>query len=527
MDFLSKVKQIFKKTSLDDDLRSQIENILSGQAKLPAFRALHHTMREIEKRDVLASFFRPPFYHWKSLLGKEEREQLAVRCRVLSNHTDALTSLDHIRIYGLLLRLQGPVEAEVQAFNEVIESLDSIETLDDELLNELLIILVAESKFPRVRQYVLKALERTTINSQLRELYCDLYFQSIYNSIASHVFKDTFDDTHRKLLSDALELCEMYLGATSPHLNHYRAIIECTEKRHEESVRWLCRPDSKEGYFSQFFRAGFNVKTPEDMRAFAEAPVGETEHLKINMRHTGARDCTLVSCNKVYYSMYFKNFAESFAIKNPKGTLHLHAINFEVDEDALQTIEDEFGIYINFTEDSTDLDVLNPDIMKGYCAGARYMYVPQYLDIYDEILITDIDGVLKLSHQDVWSGREGRILLSTLILDPARAANFVFWSNIGAGATGIPATKEGRLFAKIFSHYLFTRFVECQKRGERFFFSDQVGLLLSLMFMNFDSEVFMKMPQLFAQPAADRVVNRGRAKKDAQSKLLEGMREAE
>ena len=523
MNFLDRLKRFFGHETLDEKLQNQIDYILTADAELTAFRDLHTTLKAIEQRDVLGDFFRPPFYFWKQRFEKDTKQQLALKCREIAS-TRKIGFQDQLVLYGLLMRLQGTSEEERAALHAALSVEESILSLDDDLLHDLIIILFAEGQFAAVRKYTLQALERKSTPAVRRELYCDLYFHGIYNSIAPAVFQNTFGNTEQDVLQEALKLCGGFLGADSPHLRHYRAIIACTEKKLDEAVALMVSAGSKKGYFTQFFRAGFNVKTPDEMRAFAEGVTAGSDHLRMGLRHEGTEGCTLVSCNYGYYSMYFRNFAESFSIQNPKGVLHLHAIDFPVDEDVLDKLEAEFDIRINYTEDATDLGALSPDVLQGYCAGARYMYLPEYLNVYNRILVTDIDGILKLSHGDVWHGREDKVLLSTVILNQARKANFVFWSNIGAGATGIPATEEGRMFAKIFSGYLRQRYRECRELGERFFFSDQVGLLLTLMFVGFDGP-FLKMPQLFEQSGSSQAVNRGRAKKEAQSKLLETMRE--
>ncbi len=130
---------------------------------------------------------------------------------------------------------------------------------------------------------------------------------------------------------------------------------------------------------------------------------------------------------------------------------------------------------------------------------------------------------------DVWKPKDGSlrdhaIMIYSLVPDDNRRGHFAFWQNIGAGAFAIAANSENLKFGAALSGYLQSRFDICQRTGGRFFFTDQVGLLLATLAFNGECTI-VRMPQIFSQSSDTRGQQRGQAKKDAQEKLLEKLRQ--
>jgi len=508
--------------SLDDLLKDQLLELTSEKAEFSGFLALSKTCRAIERRDVIGSYFRVPYYAWKSRLKKEDRLKLLQNLRAAAKHHD-LTDHDLVIYTGLVARLLGLSEEERNSFNLYQRQLTSVATFDASHLFEFMLVLYAERDRAAVKKFTALALERPDLTPWQRELYCDFHMEVSYQLIATHIFQNNLEPAHLADLYSAYNLVLAQLGADSPHMPHYQGLIACVEKRMDDAVSLFASDKVGQAYRSQFFRAGANIVSLKHLEALAASPCAVTGSLTFGMRNKTIKSCTLISCNAVYFYMYAEGFVESFSIHNPGGLVHIHAVDFEPEEDRIEAMEKAYGVHINITLDRQPLGDLSPDLMKGYCAGARYMYLPAYLERYDRVIITDVDGVLNTSQQAVWQASDASVLLSTLFMEPDRRAHFVFWSNIGAGATGLRADDGGRAFAHMIGAYLLERFVVCQKEGGRFFFSDQVGLLLSLLALK-AKYGFARMPALFDQSGSNKSAGRGKAKKDAQEALLHGMR---
>ncbi|PCI63349.1 MAG: hypothetical protein COB37_05150 [Kordiimonadales bacterium] len=521
---LKKAGKLFQKSeySSDKKIDDQIEQLSSEAVELLPFLAFSGLVRSVEQRDVIGQYYRVPYFYWKSRLPKAARLAAAENLRKVAA-AEVVQGYNLIIYTGLIMRLLQLNERERQSFLAYQEELQDIRYLSPELLFEFITILYAERNHQAVKRYTGLAFARSDLPFRQRELYCDFHFEASYQLLASRIFQNNIEQPHIAELKDSYDLCVAQLGATNPHLKNYLGVIACIEKRFEDAVSLHASKDLKQGYYSQYFRSGANVVSLDLMREFADRDYVDEPSLRFKMQHQKAKSCTLVSCDSGYFYMYIKGFVASFALHNPGGIVHIHAVDFEPEQKRITQMETEFNIGINVTLDAQSLEALTPDLMKGYCAGARYMYLPEYLDRYERVIITDIDGVLRTSEDAIWQDREDAVLLSTLALESNRKAHFAFWSNIGAGATGVPANPSGRLFSRAISAYLRYRFDQCNKTDERFFFSDQVGLLLAVLVLKNECS-YLRMPQLFDQSGSNKVGGRARVKKAKQQELLEKMR---
>lgn len=491
---------------------------------LPDFLQLAALGRRHDRRFVAANYYRPTGFAWKQTFKKPRREPALVKLGQIAL-TDLLC-LDRLSIIGLRYRI-GILSPEDQ---EAIRGLEIAQIIGDckvtpDLMFDLMLVQHVVEDWEGLKGASKAILNSGIDDSRLNELAADMLVQATYQLIAPKIFRNTLSEDDVASLKAAIKLTETVLGADHPKLAHYRGLLASVSGDLEKAVELHASASSQIGYTTQFFRAAANIIPICEIKAFAEQAPNLLPDDCWNLRHTDCHECTLLSTDQGYFSQYFEGFLESFSLVNPGALLHVHAVGFRPKLSRITALEGRFGVQINVTYDPQPTQRLSPDMFKGYCAGARYMYLPQYLDRYDRVIIHDIDGVLETSMSSVWQGREDIIMISSLVPDDNRRGHFAFWSNIGAGAFAITANQANWKFASALSKYLHNRFEACEQTGGRFFFTDQVGLLLATLAFKDDCTI-VRMPAIFKQSSDTRGQRRERAKKEAQKKLLEKLRQS-
>lgn len=492
---------------------------LSGLLRLAA------SGRRFDRRFIAATYYRPTGFAWKQAFKPPRRKPAMAKLSqiVLAE----LSPLDQVSILGLRYRI-AILSAEDQDTVRGLDIDQIVKTCKDtpDLLFDLMMLQHVVEDWTGLGKASAAILGGGIGDKYLNELAADMLVQAVYQQIAAKIFRNTINADDVAGLQAAIAITETALGVGHAKLAHYRGVLASVSGDLEKAAELHRGASADTGYSTQFFRAAANIISLEQLKAFAQKPSPKLPDDCWRLRHTGFRECTLLSADQGYFSQYFEGFLESFSLVNPGALLHLHAVGFEPKASRIAALEDRFGVPINITRDPQSMDGLSPDMFKGYCAGARYMYLPQYLALYDRVIIHDIDGVLETSMESIWQGRDDTIMISSLVPDADRRGHFAFWSNIGAGAFAIAANETNLKFGKALSGYLHSRFEVCQQTGGRFFFTDQIGLLLATLTFK-DECTIVRMPAIFNQSSDTRGQQRERVKKAAQEKLLEKLRKSE
>lgn len=482
-------------------------------------------MQAVEHEMLGGNGYRVPFYFWRKHVPEDVKK--AVLPSLMKRLEGATGPHEHILLVALALRVQ-PDGIDIQKL--VARHWQChLEALSPTRAQELCLILHFHHQFAKLA-VVSEHMVRTGLGSWVQQrLFCDWYVQSRYQPLKRKMFQNTLSDDDVGDLEEVVAQCEDRLGVDDPNVSNYRGLLACARGDFQAAVKHHCAGQHGT-YHIQFFRAASNIIPVERMRHLAvtrtEELAGDNGFLsrqRVILRHEKADDATIIACDERYYYAFAEQFIESFALNNPGGLLHIHAVGFEPDTERLDEFEAKYGACINITIDPGPDGLIPGDIWSGYCAGARYIHLPQYLEIYDRVIVNDIDGIVHSPMKDVWAGNEGTIMLSTMALENDRKGHFAFWSNIGAGAFGAEARPEHKVFIKALSRYLIERLEECRRTGQRFFFSDQVGLLLCVLAFG-DSVKMTRMRQIFRQSPQAAQTGRHKAKRDAQSRLLAELR---
>lgn len=168
---------------------------------------------------------------------------------------------------------------------------------------------------------------------------------------------------------------------------------------------------------------------------------------------------------------------------------------------------------IGFTVDRTDLADLGPRDQRGYYACARLMHAAAYLDIYDDILISDADGSVDLSASNVLAELpDADVVIKSKILRSGHTVFNLPWATIPAAANIVRQSAGGRLFAQYLRDYLAAVLALAQKKQSPMWFADQCALFYAYMDLN-DRVLFRNCDKVLYNQGRDWALFSGEAAK--------------
>lgn len=485
-------------------------------------------LRTYEQAFVVRDYYRPSGYVWKQGLDKSLREKRAVELRGLD--TKSLNFHHLVAYFGLLYRLTSFSSDNIQALQDIRmpKGWTANDVDDAELLRR------QSTSFDLLQlQHVVRGWQSLAANAEflleqqwptprLKSLSADMAVQARYEHVRPKIFRNIIKAADIDPAKAAAALAESAVGACGAAGSHYQALIAAMEGDLDRAVGLHCKAPIT-GYRTQFMRTAAQVEPVQTFAARSFSKDNWPQQPVWDVQDSQQKSCSLVACDEGYFYQYFAGFAESFALQNPGGLLHFHGVGFKPSSAAILERIDGLGIEVNVSHDKQDLSALLPDRFKGYCAGARYMYLPFFLQHYDRIIIHDVDGVLTTDMESIWANSDADIMISSLMLGAKRRAYFALWSNIGAGAFAIRRSEGGIAFANALSGYLAEQFTVSDHDERRYFFSDQTGLLLATLAFR-DKVAIEKMPQIFEQSTQHSGPGRDKAKKQAQAAALKSLR---
>lgn len=209
-------------------------------------------------------------------------------------------------------------------------------------------------------------------------------------------------------------------------------------------------------------------------KATLPRPVRDTTVWALEIRRSNRRRATLISVDQAYYERYAASFLAIHSATNPDRCVHFHCVGFDPRNlDGIVDIDETIG----FTIDLTDITGLGARDQQGYYACARLMHAVAYLDIYDDILISDADGSVDLSASDVLTElAEADVVIKSKVLRPGHAVFNLPWATIPAAANLVRQSDGGRLFAQYLRDYLAEIFTSAHKKERPMWFADQCAL---------------------------------------------------
>ena len=216
----------------------------------------------------------------------------------------------------------------------------------------------------------------------------------------------------------------------------------------------------------------------------AEAGHWYAGHSTIKHHFTHApesRHALLVSCDTNYLHKYAELFAALVAKRSPDLLLHIHLINGTADDIALLArISADHGININHSLETNGLLEAAPYRRADITSTARYVYLPDYLNHYAGVTVSDIDGWTDASAHDLSNFDDKDILVSSWIWRKNSGFWRLPWSNVSAGLLSVRVSGSGKAFAAAVSRYIQQAIHISEQQATSSYFADQAALFLCL-----------------------------------------------
>lgn len=201
----------------------------------------------------------------------------------------------------------------------------------------------------------------------------------------------------------------------------------------------------------------------------------EDTHLQISF--SSCRHATVMSMDESYFAKYAELVARKYAMTNPRNGLHFHCVGFDPRD---QVASWKLPVSIGFTIDTEPLDALTDRQQRGYFAGARYLHLSRYLEVYEVVFIADIDGHIAMDISDIsGSHLDADIVITTKALDKNRELTRLPWEAIAAGSFMIRNNRAGKGFSRYLGAYLKEIFDRTIKTGQPMWYADQTALFYS------------------------------------------------
>lgn len=295
---------------------------------------------------------------------------------------------------------------------------------------------------------------------------CDLAMLTFYRQSMPIILAGDDPSAFQRMAHDFLETIMARLGPSKDHIALYRAFIAHIE-------------GDFAGAREQFLLAARTLTPTLAFRAIGSVLSDEAHHPVIKYwqncevkRLHQDKAIFLLSVDRHYFDTYFAAFITRLAQTNPNLPLHLHAIGFDPLPGIIALgLENTIG----FTVDHTDLSATSPHNRKAYYAGARLLHLPHYLDRYDAVFVSDIDGVIKRPIGDLLADTQEPVLLLGRVVARPQQLFRLPWESIGAGNVLARATSDGRQFAEAVGSYI-AKVLSTNDDGRSLWYVDQNAL---------------------------------------------------
>ena len=481
-------------------------------------------MRAFEAKYQNIHTFKSPYYFWQWKLPDAAKDRILTWVK----NTLEGTSEQSEFLYEMLVLARRIDTRLLCPLDDIIDYISQHSAIQQHipLLVDIAALAQMEKSFTALTLISKIGLRAADTGSDEAHRFCDYIFQAAYQNLKLDIFRKRLTEEQHQSLQALRDHLGRYVPKNARNLALYDSIIASTAGDLTSAVSFAADARSRSGKVSPYFQAALNTVDMHILQQFnTDVPADTLPWLKRfpvthHIRHK-AEKVVLVSCDKGYFNQYARNFLASFSAANKGHTVHIHCVGFTPDFSLLDIWEQDLSVTINISVDDTVFESAAnnlSDMKIGYYAGARYLHLPRYQQIYDKIIVSDIDGIFNNSINILFA-KEPAIQLSSVVLDPDYTRYFAIWENIGAGAFACTSNQDHRRFTATLSGYLAARFEEAKSGETRFFYSDQIGLLQTYL-MHKSACVFRRMPPTFEQSDSIKGTGRNQAKKTFQQEFL-------
>lgn len=317
----------------------------------------------------------------------------------------------------------------------------------------------------------------------------------------------------------------------------YRANCLAMEARFDDALALYQQANDRTGFRPPVFSqaqtlisiAKLQETDPEALLSWKDDHF-RTEHV---FRHDPqGRHVVLVACEEQYLDMFGELYTQILALTNPGLLVHFHFVNLPQSREEiakrLDAWEVQHNIQINFSLETNRIMADMPDHRGGICVCTRYIHLPDYLDAYAGVSITDIDGWLEAEVDYLADFGGADAMISSWIWRKNTGYWRLPWGNLAGGYSSFCSTDKTKAFAELVKLYLLSVYKRNAYAGKTLFYADQAGVFLCLQYIV--RTMGMKVGFLrggFAQSEEQRFGTRHAGKQMAMQEKIEQLRAAQ
>jgi len=436
-----------------------------------------------------------PWQRWPDLIKDDSELALVAGAAFAKVDTSGLSEFAAgIYRHGAGLRRMEPELEAVSAFlADPGYVLAQIDGLTPALLFELAqmafaekrwrIVLAAASKLLKERPWA----EGSMPQDRMQDLLFEMVFFATYRPAMPLYIRDPSVLLGQLDALAAASHVQDVLSRDSITANIFRAGRLALEGKLDEALPLFAKANRMQGFSTPVIR---QYQTVVDAGAFTGAAAEKLDawydaraSVRHVFRHSEGGHALLVGCNQHYFDLYAALYLESVGVMSPGALVHLHILNAEQEEvaleDQLKAWEDTYDVRLNYSLEVNEIAESHPEYVPAISACARYFSLPDFLDAYDTVTITDIDGWVDAPLSDM-SVDDEDIRISSWIWRKGGGYWRLPWSNLAAGLLSVKATPQARAFARQVRAYLTNVTKTNVALGRQLFYMDQVALYLTL-----------------------------------------------
>jgi hypothetical protein len=190
------------------------------------------------------------------------------------------------------------------------------------------------------------------------------------------------------------------------------------------------------------------------------------------VQQSPARRVVLFSVDAAYLEAFGARFIAS--VLDAGFGVHVHAIDHDPDSFLRAAFPEQsatFGVSLQ----RTPLADASIDFAKGVCAGGRFLVAPTLLDRHEQVVISDVDGVMVEPAPDFHpEGADVGLRFLGNAVTPAPVT--LPWDFIAAGLVSLRASSAAYDFAQDVRRYMEAALLGAVTQSRRFFPADQCAL---------------------------------------------------
>lgn len=417
---------------------------------------------------------------------------------------------------GIAMRLSGGKALDIEPLVKTAEK-NIAACTEPTVLFELGNIFRALPRWKALKSAAQAAIPCFSKGSWQSHIACDWLILANYRLLLKKFDHNKINSGDIQALESIVQSCADGLGEDTKNIRFYRSLIASLYGDIDRAVDLIAQAQQLPGKLIVLFeRLELFGDTSTPLEEPDQAATCFGENLTDHINHPAdGRGTLLVSLDEAYFEQYAEIFLKSFGHWNPGGIVHLHCVDFQINDKKRKALEASANVKINSTEDRCAEFLKEKNLFHGYCAAARYLFMPRYLKRYGKLAISDVDGVIQRSIADIWHDDNTAIGLASRLVSNKWTSARLLWEAIAAGSLAISNTPNNLRFAWRTANTLAGQIDYCRNRKMKLFYADQVALLKAYMASREDCE-FKPFSGLFSQKTGWQLAAGSDAKVDFQ-----------